>query len=79
MNRAEYLRNYYKENKQKMNDRRLENYYHSRYGITSDKISQFQNMKSLKKALKNCSADTIDFVRENLVNGSPVEQILQTH
>jgi len=76
-NRSEYLRNYYKENKRKLNDKRLDNYYHSRYGISSDQIEEFKKTKPLKLALQHCSAELIDIVCQNLAPDSVVRQQLQ--
>lgn len=73
MDRSEYLRNYYKDNKKRMNDRRLENYYHLKYGTTcSDQIKELQKKKQITRALHKCSPELIEQIRETLAKGNAI-------
>lgn len=74
MDRSEYLRNYYKENKKRMNDRRLENYYHLKYGTTcSDQIKEFQKKKQLSRAFHKFSPELVEHIRETLAKANQIK------
>lgn len=57
----QYHRDYYYQNKDKMNEMRLKRYYKSKFNLETDnKIEFYRNNKVLIKKLRNLDNETLD-------------------